>query len=153
MLVSDVCKAPVVEVSAQASIEQAAHLMELHGIGSLVVVDANELPIGLVTDRDLAVKGIPRGVSINQVLISEVMSSDPIFTSQNTRIEEALQLMRKFRIRRLIVTDEDGKVCGILSADDCFQMVVNQIVSLRDIYSAPEGKNGTHFLPDFTRMA
>lgn len=153
MLVSDVCRSPVVFVSSQASIEQASILMYLKMVGSLVVVDGKELPIGIVTDRDLALKGIPLMTSSNLVSVGEVMSKYPITISINSSLAEAIYLMEKMGIRRTVVTDAEGHVCGILSVDDCLLSLVKQMASLGEIYHTQDKSKQGPATRETTKMA
>lgn len=107
-------KAPVT-VPPRCSCREAAEVMAHYGVGALLVVEAGVLA-GIVTDRDLVVRGLAVG-SDPATPVSRVMTAEPVTVQGDTELAEAEALMARAGVRRLPVL-EDAEVAGLLSRDD-----------------------------------
>jgi CBS domain-containing protein len=96
----------------------AAERMHQRGVGSLVVVNDQQVPIGIVTDRDLVERVMAKGMLASEVLVEQVMTQDPETTPPETPIDELVQKMQQGRFRRMPVVDERGRLVGLVSLDD-----------------------------------
>ena len=152
MTVFDLCKSPVVTISSESNLQQAAVLMEAKSVGCLVVTDSRQTPIGVLTDRDIVTRAVVRGVASDSQTVGSVMTKTLVAVSSETEIDEALGIMRKARVRRLVVVDGANRLCGILSADDVLLMILGQAGLLGDIYFLQDKAGQTHFRSDFTEM-
>ena len=103
--------------SAEAgeTLRQVAARMEAGNFGSVPVLDGGKM-VGVVTDRDIAVRGVARGLAPDEPVRS-VMTPDPVCVGLDCGIQEAAQLMQDRQIRRLYVTDNDALVGVIALAD------------------------------------
>lgn len=101
--------------TAQDTIRKVATMMEEGDYGAVPVMDGERF-VGVVTDRDIALRGVAQGLGPD-TLVSEVMSEDPIFVEPDCDIEEAAEMMMEEQIRRLFVVD-DGKLVGVISLGD-----------------------------------
>merc|ERR1711974_101183 len=97
------------------SILQAAKLMKEQGVGVLPVVDNNRKPCGIGTDRDIVLRCIGEGHDYNQCKMKDVLSKNV------QKIYEAIDLMKKNQLRRLVCVDRNDKLCGVLSLCDLAQ--------------------------------
>ena len=107
----------IVATTRSAQIAEAAAAMRRFGVGSLLVMDdppAVGPPVGIVTDRDLALQGFASESS----LVGSVMTPVVATVHEDADIHEALELMRAHGVRRLVVTDGKDALRGILSIDD-----------------------------------
>ena len=107
----------VLATTRSSSIPEAAAAMARFQVGALLVMeddDATGRPIGIVTDRDLALHGFASQSSV----IGSVMTPVVATVKHDADAHEALELMRAHGVRRLIVTGEGGAVSGIVSIDD-----------------------------------
>lgn len=86
-------------------------------VGFMPVLDSNIL-VGVVTDRDIAVRAVADGMDIENTSIGEIMSSDLHVVSPDTNLDEAANIMEQFKIRRLPVVDENGMLVGVISLGD-----------------------------------
>ncbi len=91
---------------------QAATLMREEDCGSIPVVRDGRL-VGIVTDRDIAIRAVAAGKDPRSTPVSEVMSADPVTITPDTEANEAARLMAEFQVRRLPVVD-GGRLCGIV---------------------------------------
>lgn len=106
-------------VEPAATAEQAARLMKSEDVGSLPVCEGERL-VGVVTDRDLAIRVLAEGKS-GETTVGEIASKNVVTIDPSQSLEEAARLMAEHQIRRLPVTEEDGKLVGILAQADVAQ--------------------------------
>ena len=105
----------VVSVDSLATATDVAKLMEDTGVGSVVVLD-NNLPVGIVTDRDFAIKIAANNLSFD-ISAEKIMSSPLVTINHNELISAAAERMTSKKIRKLAVT-ENGKIVGVVTATD-----------------------------------
>lgn len=103
-------------IGAHATVVEAARVMSSENVGSLPVVDGDELR-GMVTDRDLVLHVLAKDLDPNKVAVSEVCSDDPVVAAPHEPLDQALQRMAEQQIRRLPVVSE-GRLVGILAQAD-----------------------------------
>jgi CBS domain-containing protein len=108
-------------VAAEESAVEAARLMAAQDVGSLPVLDGNDL-VGIVTDRDLVLHVLAKDVDPHKVTVSSICSENPMVVGPEDSLDEALQHMAKKQIRRLPVVD-DGRLVGILAQADVSRTV------------------------------
>ena len=116
MNVSASMSAPAVSVTPGTTIGEAARHMGVHGVGCLVVTEHGALR-GIVTDRDIAVRGVAEGRGPDTP-VRDLMSDDIICARQDDDVHEIAQRMSKEQVRRLPVLDENDRLCGIVSLGD-----------------------------------
>jgi len=100
------------------SLAEAAAIMWEGDCGTLPVVIDGGRVVGMITDRDIAMSLGMRGLPASHVLVNETMSKALYACSPEDDIHTALKTMRRARVRRLPVIDEEGKLQGILSMND-----------------------------------
>lgn len=113
---SEIMTPDPVSLPAKASIFDAAREMQSSDIGDVVVVDG-EKACGIVTDRDLVVRGLAEGLDPNDTRLADVCSRDLVSLTPNDTLEDAEKLMRKHDVRRLVVLDGEVPV-GVVSLGD-----------------------------------
>jgi len=104
-----------VTIDAADTVARAAKRMDEAAVGALVVVD-DDRPVGIVTDRDLVVRAIARGYSLDS-RIDSVMSTGVVAIDAEADIRHAIDLFSQHAIRRLPVVDGD-RMCGMITLDD-----------------------------------
>ncbi|GLZ76679.1 oxidoreductase [Actinorhabdospora filicis] len=95
----------------------AAQTMRDHGIGDVLVLGHGELR-GIVTDRDLVVRGLASSADPRLTRIGDLATPHPARLSPDDPVDEAVRLMREKRVRRVPVCDPDGRPVGIVSLGD-----------------------------------
>ena len=105
-------------VNAADSIRLAAEIMSAANIGFLPVCDDGGKVVGTVTDRDIVVRAIARGLDPALARVTEVMSRNVITCSAEDELALAEDLMANYQVARLVVTDEDGGLEGVISLSD-----------------------------------
>ncbi len=118
MKVEEICTRDVETAPPEQTAEEAGQRMRDAALGTLVVVDALGRPLGIVTDRDLAVRCLAEGRDPRRTRIDRVMSGPAAWTHPGASVEDALEEMSRLRVRRLPVVDERDRLVGILSLDD-----------------------------------
>ena len=86
-------------------------------IGFLPVSEGTGI-IGVVTDRDIVVRALAEGMDPDRALVSDIMTTPILTCSEQDSIEQAAKLMEEKQVHRLLVLDEQGKMCGVLSLGD-----------------------------------
>lgn len=104
-------------VSPANTLVEAAGLMRQLDVGALPVCEGDRL-MGMLTDRDLVVRGIADGLDPNAALVSEVMSGGIETVSADDEVERAVQMMEMHQIRRLPVLNRERKLVGMISLGD-----------------------------------
>ena len=116
MKVSEVMTREVATVSPDQPVQEAASFMLRADAGSIPVTDGDRL-IGMITDRDIAVRGVAKGYG-PETPVRELMTNDIICARIDDDIEEIANKMSEAQIRRLPVVDEQERLCGIVSLGD-----------------------------------
>lgn len=112
----------VISVAPDLSVFDAIKLMADKLVGSLIVMDGEQLR-GIVTERDYARKVIIKGRSSESTRVSEIMSTDVLTTSSSQTVNQCMELMTERRIRHLPVV-EDDRVIGMISIGDLVQAII-----------------------------
>jgi CBS domain-containing protein len=115
-VVRDIMTKNIVVIDHDKNAVEAARIMTEKGISSLFVVKDNN-PVGIVTERDFIKKVCAKGLPVDQVKISDIMSKILTTAEPETPIEVAVQRMVNHKIRRLPVM-EKGKLVGIITVTD-----------------------------------
>lgn len=134
MPVSDLCKKRVVTIDKTCTLAEAAQSMKRNRVGFLVVqeLNAEKALLGVITDRDIAVKGTGENRPPDS-LVTEIMSRNLVMISESAGLGAALEQMTRAKVRRLLVMDQDNLVLGIVTADDFIRLVAKELNSLSSI--------------------
>jgi len=116
MKVSEVMTRDVQTVRPDEPVQQAASFMLSADAGSIPVTDGERL-IGMITDRDIAVRGVAKGYGPDTP-VRELMTDDIISARADDDIDEVASKMSRAQVRRLPVIDENERLCGIVSLGD-----------------------------------
>ncbi|HEU5371993.1 MAG TPA: CBS domain-containing protein [Gaiellaceae bacterium] len=104
-------------VKAGDSVVEAAKLMRGEDAGLAPIVDGDRL-VGVVTDRDIAIRVVAEGRDPQSTKVEEVASQNVVTIDPQQDLDEALRLMAQHQLRRLPVVEEDGKLVGIVAQAD-----------------------------------
>jgi CBS domain-containing protein len=121
MLVRECLRTAPVTVPPGCTLEEAGRLLGSHRVGSLLVVEGDRL-VGIVTDRDITVRGIGEGKPPSAA-VEAVMTADPVTIQGSADVFEAFTVFKTARARRLPVL-EDNDLGGIISVDDLLMSLV-----------------------------
>ena len=115
----------VLTISKDQSVIQALILMSENNIGAIIIVDTNDLPIGIFSERDYARKIILKGKSSKDTLLDEVMTKELITVTKNYKIDQCMKIMNEKGIRHLPVL-ENKKIVGIVSIRDVLKIMIEE---------------------------
>lgn len=134
MNVGEICNRTVVIISRDESALEAARLMRQHNVGDVIVVnDVNGVnqPVGIVTDRDLAIEIVAQEVDPESVESGDLfLRSKLVTTSVNDNIETVLNKMKSNGVRRIPVVEDDGSLAGIITMDDMLDILIQDFASV-----------------------
>lgn len=123
-----------------ASLQDAARLMERCDCGAIPVVETNgaRRAVGIITDRDIACRGVARGMAPADTPVRECMSTQLATIGQDDSVAECCQQMEQGKVRRMLVMDAEGELCGIVSqADVALHLSKNKIAEVVKEISQP----------------
>ncbi len=133
MTVGKVCNREVVFIHRGASVPEAARLMREYHVGDIVVVNektGKQVPVGILTDRDIVLEVIAEGVNVNDVSVGDIMSNSLVTARESDSVLDTVKMMRARGIRRLPVINDDNELAGILSVDDLIELLSEQTADL-----------------------
>lgn len=99
------------------SVQAAAKLMMDNDCGEIPVLDDNGIPVGVITDRDIACRCVAEGKA-HETRVGDVMSTPVVTVTPTTSIADCCAAMEENQIRRVPVVDDSGKCCGMVSQAD-----------------------------------
>ena len=107
------------------SVMQALILMSEKNIGAIIIVDNNDFPIGIFSERDYARKVILKGKSSKDTLLDEVMTKELITITRDYKIDQCMEIMSEKKIRHLPIL-EDKKILGVISIGDVLKIMIKE---------------------------
>ena len=133
MPIGEICSREVVCAKRDATVKTAARLMREQHVGSIVVVEEPEdkrIPTGIVTDRDIVVAVVALGLDPEVIQIGDIMGTNLVSVKEDWGIAEVVELFQLKGVRRLVVTDSDGYLVGIVAADDVLSLLAEEMSAL-----------------------
>lgn len=103
---------------ASTPIRDVARLMLDNDCGLVPVIDATGRPVGTVTDRDIALRVVAEGREVKQCTAQDCMTAPVTTVSLDSDLAETTDLMEREQVRRMLVVDQDGRLCGIVAQAD-----------------------------------
>lgn len=116
MKVSEVMTKSVANLSTDDTVEHAAQLMKEYNVGSIPVCSGEKI-VGIITDRDIALRSVAEGENIENQRVRDIMTSNPVVGKPDMDVHEASRIMSDRQIRRLPIVDK-GDLVGIVSLGD-----------------------------------
>jgi len=135
MPVDDLARSDVVTATEETPVSELGQTMADETIGSVVIVD-DETPVGIVTDRDLALRCVADAGETSDKTAANVMTEDLKTIERDAGFYEAVDRMSDNGIRRLPVTDDSGKLVGILTSDDLTTLLADEQQGLSKVIEA-----------------
>ena len=115
--IKDVMTSNPCTIDAGKSVAYAAKMMQDEDVGLAPIVEGDKL-IGMLTDRDIAIRVVAEGRNPDQVKVADVASKQVVTIDPQQDLEDALRIMAKHQVRRLAVVEEDGKLVGVVAQAD-----------------------------------
>ena len=118
-------------ISKDQSVRQALILMSEKNISAIIIVDNNDFPIGIFSERDYARKIVLKGKSSKETLLDEVMTKELITVTRDYKVDQCMEIMNEKRIRHLPVL-ENKKIIDIISIRDVLKIMMKEQKELID---------------------
>lgn len=131
MPLRDYLEKEVVSCRSEDNIGHVAALMQKRDVGAVVVTEAGR-PVGIVTDRDIAIRCVAEGLDCSTTNAGQIMSPSVETVTLDQGIFEVVEHMRDAMIRRVPVVDERGEAVGLISFDDVFDLICEELNGLRE---------------------
>ncbi|HLL11161.1 MAG TPA: CBS domain-containing protein [Rubrivivax sp.] len=138
--VADIMSTDVTVVEPQQSLRVAAQMMKELDVGALPVCNGKRL-LGMLTDRDITVRAVADGLAPDTTCVSDVMTPDVDYCTDDQDTEEVMRQMGEKQLRRLPVIDADRKLVGIVSLGDLATRQNADIDETVRAISEPDGPN------------
>jgi CBS domain-containing protein len=133
MTVGEICSREVVITKPGDSVLEAARLMKTHHVGDLVVVsepDGHCMPIGIITDRDIALALVDWPDRLPQMTVRDLMSANLVTARELENLYDVLKKMQSYGIRRLPIVGAAGGLEGIVTFDDIIELLSEELTDL-----------------------
>jgi len=118
----------VITVLPSESLSSVARAMDQHNVGAVVIVE-NRKPVGIVTDRDIALHLGARGL-LAQTPVRKVMTTPVKTVSRDDGVFDTTQAMMESGVRRLPVVDDYGELVGLVTLDDLLRVLSGELATL-----------------------
>jgi CBS domain-containing protein len=138
MAIGEICSRQVIFIRKSESVRQAAQLMREYHVGALVVAEESGeklVPVGILTDRDIAVGIVAKGLDAEALSVGEVMTPEPLAVRESAGVSETIELMRTRGVRRLPEVDANGGLDGVVTADDFIDLLAEELNALARMIS------------------
>ena len=133
MSIGEFCNREVIVAHRDEGIHEIARIMREHHVGDVVIVDDStgvRRPIGILTDRDLVVEVLAQEAPAAELTAGDVMTVELLTARESDGLWETLQRMKAHGVRRVPVVDDTGALVGIVSADDLFELLAEEMNDL-----------------------
>lgn len=124
---------------SSTSLKEVAQLMVENDCGCVPVVDAAGKPVGTITDRDICCRAVAQGKNPLELTAKDCMSTACVTIPLTATADECCELMEDHQIRRVLVTDEQGRCCGIVAQADIATDLQNLAGAFVTAVSQPKG--------------
>jgi len=112
-------------IDTDKTVAYAAKMLRDEDVGIAPIVEGDRL-VGVLTDRDIAVRVVAEGGDSEQTKVTDVMSRDLVTLDPDQDLDEALRLMARHQVRRLPVVEEDGRLVGVVAQADVAEHAADQ---------------------------
>lgn len=127
--VGSIKSAEVREVQCSTSVATAIKTMRQYRVGALPIFDGEQMLAGIVTERDLLVRGWPAQRALDSIPVSEIMTEGPKTLPVDASIDAAIDLMANGEFRHIPIVDKGGTLSGIVSIKDIFGVLARLIIT------------------------
>lgn len=132
----EIATVDVVTVEPDASATETALAMREAHVGCVIVAEngaGGAEPVGIVTDRDLAVLLIATDIDPDEVTAGDVMTGPPLTVAESDSVHEVIRLMSSHAVRRVPVVDGEGWLAGVIAVEDVMAVLTEELQALTDL--------------------
>jgi CBS domain-containing protein len=137
----------IVTLRRHASVREAVELMRDHHVGDVIIIDedAGGRPVGMVTDRDVALCVVDGAVDIEHIRVTDIMSDSVVVAKAEDDLFSAIRQMKAHGVTRLPIVDASGRVTGIITARKAIKLLTEALRELTAIADAQQAREArTH---------
>lgn len=125
MLIKEIMTKDPEVVEAETPLREAAQKMQELDVGSIPVFEGRQM-IGIITDRDIAIRGTAAGLDPNHTVVKKVFTPNVCTCYEDQEVREAAQMMCSRQVRRLLILRRNGELAGIVSLGDVAASLGNE---------------------------
>ena len=136
MTIETICRRDVVTCERDTDVQQLATLMRSEHVGDVIVTEPlgdSVRPVGIITDRDLVVEVLAPGIDAGSVRAGDLMGDHLVTAGIDISVRDAIDFMRTEAVRRLPLVDDEGRLVGIVSLDDCIRYLASTLRDISDL--------------------
>jgi CBS domain-containing protein len=134
MSLRTIARTEVVTTAPSATLVDVARKLDAEDVGSAVVVE-DDVPVGIVTDRDVAIRSVAAGSDPTELTAADVMTADPETVEMDAGVMDVCDAMAAAAVRRMPVV-EDGRLAGIVTLDDLMLLLSTEMIDLATVLEA-----------------
>ena len=135
MAIGDYARRELATIEVDATIQAAAAKMAEQSIGFLLVYEKIRF-VGVVTDRDIALRTIREGLDPKQVPIKTITETEVVVINQGCPVRVGMRMMKKYGLRRMLVGDKKGEIQGLVTWDDLVGLVARELADVAGTIAA-----------------
>lgn len=133
------CRKTLITVRPDDPVQRATELMRDRHVGSVLVTDGDERPVGILTDRDVVCRVVAEKRDAGTTPVKQVMSDGVGVVRKSDLIDEAALRMRQLGVRRMPVVDASGRAVGLITLDDLMVMLTGELVQTATVIRSNRG--------------
>jgi CBS domain-containing protein len=119
---------PAIVAEENESVRAIAQMLRDHHVGC-VVITRDTRPVGIITDRDIAIRVVAEGLD-PKTKAAEIVTYDPVVVTEDESIESAAAKIRKHGVRRLPIVTANGAIAGVVTADDLVMLLGRELADI-----------------------
>ena len=131
MLVKDVMSSPVITVGLNEKVDKVAKLMEIQRLGSIIVTDKDEKPVGIITERDLVTRVLAKNKLPSKLIAKDVMTTPLVTINTDETLSNTARQMSRLNLRRLCVIYK-GDLVGLVSSKDVLAITPELLETIQE---------------------
>lgn len=132
MPIHQLAREEVIHAPPVTPLQDIAGLMRDNRVGSVIITD-DDRPVGIITDRDLAIKAMADGADPQDHVAGDIMSAEVCTVDESTGFYESAETMREHGIRRLPICNDAGELTGIITADDLTELLADEMQQIAGV--------------------
>lgn len=142
MPIGEFCKRSVIFVRHDHTVREVAAIMRENHVGAVVIVegDGHRKPVGIVTDRDIAIGIVATGLDPEVLTAGDIITPELVTAGEDQGVFETLQLMRAKGVRRLPIVDAEGLLLGLVTVDDVVDLLAEELSDLSKLITNEQAR-------------
>ncbi len=130
MTVGAICVRSVQIAAPEEKVRAVVGRMAEADVGTVVVLGNDQKPVGMLTDRDVAMRCVAGALDPGATEVQAIMTAPVICLHESTPIESALERMAGVHARRMVVVDDEERLVGILALDDVLELLAEEVAAI-----------------------